>query len=110
MFDYRDRKLCDGSTDPKKEHICGRPLGLKFDRKTCNLYIADAYFGLLMVGPRGGVAKQLAASASHGGAPFKFLNGLDVDDQTGVVYFSESSTVYQRRYFFFFVFSCFEPS
>ncbi|XP_028788693.1 protein STRICTOSIDINE SYNTHASE-LIKE 10-like [Neltuma alba] len=93
----RDRKLCDGSTDPNREATCGRPLGLKFDRKTCNLYIADAYFGLLMVGPSGGVAKQLAISAYDGDAPFKFLNGLDVDSLTGVVYFSESSTVYQRR-------------
>lgn len=66
--------------------------------KTCNLYIADAYFGLFVVGPSGGVAKLLATSAGDNAAPFKFLNGLDVDDQTGVVYFSESSTVYQRRY------------
>ncbi|XP_054775763.1 protein STRICTOSIDINE SYNTHASE-LIKE 10-like [Prosopis cineraria] len=93
----RDRKLCDGSTDPNKEPSCGRPLGLKFNKKTCNLYIADAYFGLLMVGPSGGVAKQLAISAAADDVPFKFLNGLDVDDETGVVYFSESSTVYQRR-------------
>ncbi|KAI9085742.1 hypothetical protein K1719_032348 [Acacia pycnantha] len=57
----------------------------------------DAYFGLLMVGPSGGVAKQLAISTDDDSSPFKFLNGLDVDDQTGVVYFSDSSTVYQRR-------------
>ncbi|XP_028803450.1 protein STRICTOSIDINE SYNTHASE-LIKE 10-like isoform X2 [Neltuma alba] len=94
---HRDRKLCDGSTDPNKEPTCGRPLGLKFDRKTCNLYIADAYFGLLMVETNGGVAKQLAISADEVAVPFKFLNGLDVDEQTGVVYFSDSSTVYQRR-------------
>ncbi|OIW05905.1 hypothetical protein TanjilG_23691 [Lupinus angustifolius] len=31
----------------KTEHICGRPLGLRFDKKTGDLYIADAYFGLL---------------------------------------------------------------
>ncbi|KAI9085687.1 hypothetical protein K1719_032293 [Acacia pycnantha] len=94
---YRDRKLCDGSTDLNKEPICGRPLGLKFDMKNCNLYIADAYFGLLMVGPRGGVAKQLAISAYNGGAPFKFVNGLDIDDHTGVIYLSDSSTVYPLR-------------
>ncbi|KAK4263693.1 hypothetical protein QN277_029075 [Acacia crassicarpa] len=93
----RNRKLCDGSTDPNNEPACGRPLGVKFDIKTCDLYIADAYFGLLRVGPSGGVAKQVAISANNDSSPFKFLNGLDVDDQTGVVYFSESSTVYQRR-------------
>ena len=100
MFDYRNRELCDGSTDPNKEPICGRPLGLKFDRKTCNLYITDAYFGLLIVGQNGGVAKTLATSTFNGGPPFKYLNNLDVDDQTGVVYFTESSRVFERRYFF----------
>jgi hypothetical protein len=28
------------------EHVCGRPLGLRFDKRTGDLYIADAYFGL----------------------------------------------------------------
>ena len=97
IFDCRDRKLCDGSSDSNKEPLCGRPLGLKFDSKTCDLYIADAYFGLLVVGPNGGVAQQLATSADDG-VPFKFLNGLEVDDhQTGVIYFSDSSSVYQLR-------------
>ncbi|KAI4357916.1 hypothetical protein L6164_001832 [Bauhinia variegata] len=91
----RDRKACDGSTDPNKE-TCGRPLGIKFDSKTCNLYIADAYFGLHVVGPSGGVAEELATSADDG-VPFNFLNGLDVDAQTGVVYFSDSSTLYKFR-------------
>lgn len=93
MSECRDRKLCDGSTDPENDHLCGRPLGVKFDYKTCNLYFADSYLGIFMVGPNGGVAKQLANSTDDG-VPFKFLNGLDVDGQTGVVYFSESSTVY----------------
>ena len=75
-----------------------RPLGLKFDRRTCNLYIADAYFGLLVVGPYGGVAKQIATSVHAGGTPFKFLNALDIDDKTGAIYFSDSSTVYQLRH------------
>ncbi|XP_054823066.1 protein STRICTOSIDINE SYNTHASE-LIKE 10-like [Prosopis cineraria] len=93
---HRDRKLCDGSTDPNKEPICGRPLGLKFNKKTCNLYIADAYFGLLMVGPSGGVAQQLAISASDG-SPLHFVNALDIDEKSGVVYFSDTSTLFQRR-------------
>ncbi|KAI4314015.1 hypothetical protein L6164_026958 [Bauhinia variegata] len=94
----RDRKLCDGSTNYSLEAKCGRPLGLKFDPKTFNLYIADGYFGILVVGPHGGVATQLAISADEDGVPFKFPNGLDVDPQTGAVYFSESSSKYQRRY------------
>ncbi|KAI9071135.1 hypothetical protein K1719_040431 [Acacia pycnantha] len=72
------------------------PESLAFDCNGEGPY-TDAYFGLLVVGPRGGVAKQLAISAFHGGAPFKFVNSLDIDDQTGVIYFSDSSTVYPLR-------------
>ncbi|EXB44955.1 Strictosidine synthase [Morus notabilis] len=89
------RSLCDGSTNPDNEPTCGRPLGLKFSPITCDLYIADAYFGLLKVGPSGGVAHQVATSAEA--IPFGFANALDIDSQTGVVYFTDSSTVYQRR-------------
>ncbi|MBA0801192.1 hypothetical protein Gohar_011570, partial [Gossypium harknessii] len=86
---------CDGSTDPNLEPICGRPLGLKFHIETCYLYIADAYHGLLVVGPYGGVAEKLATSAE--GVLFKFTNGLDIDTKIGMVYFTDSSTVIQRR-------------
>ena len=96
LYMFRPRSLCDGSTNPETEPTCGRPLGLKFDKNTCNLYIADAYFGLLIVGPNGGVAQQVTTSAE--GIPFGFTNALDVDTQTGVVYFTDSSTVFQRRY------------
>ncbi|KAG8479626.1 hypothetical protein CXB51_029389 [Gossypium anomalum] len=93
---FRERKLCDGTRDSNVEPICGRPLGLKFDSRTCHLYIADAYFGLLVVGPNGGTAIRLAISAANG-APFKFTNGLDIDTSTGMVYFTDSSTLFQRR-------------
>ncbi|XWS10926.1 hypothetical protein CRYUN_Cryun38cG0040300 [Craigia yunnanensis] len=93
---FRNRKLCDGSTNSNLEPICGRPLGLKFNTATCHLYIADAYFGLLVVGPNGGVAKRIATSAE--GIPFIFTNGLDIDTNTGMVYFTDSSIIFQRRY------------
>ncbi|XVF85687.1 hypothetical protein PTKIN_Ptkin17bG0136300 [Pterospermum kingtungense] len=94
----RDRKVCDGSTDPNLEPTCGRPLGLKFNQATCDLYVADAYLGLLMVGPNGGVAQQLATSAE--GVPFRLTNALDIDTNTGMVYFTDSSIVFQRRQIF----------
>ncbi|XP_052295886.1 protein STRICTOSIDINE SYNTHASE-LIKE 10-like [Citrus sinensis] len=47
----RLRRLCDGSTSPRLEPWCGRPLGIEFSPVTCDLYIADAYFGLPKVGP-----------------------------------------------------------
>ncbi|CAL5081205.1 unnamed protein product [Urochloa decumbens] len=76
------------------ESVCGRPLGLQFHRQSGDLYVADAYLGLLRVPARGGLAEVVAAEA--GGEPFNFLNGLDVDQKTGDVYFTDSSTTYQR--------------
>ncbi|KAL6129319.1 hypothetical protein ACLB2K_072670 [Fragaria x ananassa] len=54
-----------------------------------------AYFGLLKTGPNGGVAQTLATSAE--GFPFCFLNGVDIDQETGMVYFTDTSAIYQRR-------------
>lgn len=79
----------------KNEHICGRPLGLRFDKRTGEFYIADAYFGLMKVGPQGGLATSLVTEAE--GVPLRFTNDLDIDDE-GNVYFTDSSTKYQRRY------------
>ena len=76
--------------------MCGRPLGLKFNTATCDLYIADAYYGLAVVGPGGGLAKALATFVE--GVPLKFTNALDIDTKTGEVYFTDSSTKFQRRH------------
>ncbi|KAL9236703.1 hypothetical protein vseg_011339 [Gypsophila vaccaria] len=85
---------CNGVYDNPQEKQCGRPLGLKFDPKTCDLYIADSSVGLLQVGPKGGVASPLAISVND--TAFTFLNALDVDFDKKVVYFTESSTEYHR--------------
>jgi sugar lactone lactonase YvrE len=71
------------------ESKCGRPLGLRFHHRSGNLYIADAYKGLMRVGPRGGEATVLAAEAD--GVPLRFTNGVDVDQVTGDVFFTDSS-------------------
>ncbi|XP_010932965.2 protein STRICTOSIDINE SYNTHASE-LIKE 3 isoform X1 [Elaeis guineensis] len=95
-------ELCDPKPSAlsylRNEHICGRPLGLRFDKKTGDLYIADAYFGLLKVGPEGGLATPLSTEAE--GVPLNFTNDLDIDEE-GNIYFTDSSTNYQRRYVFF---------
>ncbi|EXB39667.1 Adipocyte plasma membrane-associated protein [Morus notabilis] len=95
-------ELCDPKPSPlsylKVEHICGRPLGLRFDKKTGDLYIADAYLGLLKVGPEGGLATSLATEAE--GVPLRFTNDLDMDEE-GNVYFTDSSTKYQRSVSFY---------
>lgn len=90
------RDDCGGPRDhDQMEHVCGRPLGLRFDATTGDLYIADAYMGLLVVDPSGGMPTQVATQAQ--GLPFGFTNGLDIDPRNGAVYFSDSSTQYQRR-------------
>ncbi|KAB1222229.1 Strictosidine synthase 3 [Morella rubra] len=91
-----ERDDCGGHRDhDQMEHVCGRPLGLRFDVTTGDLYIADAYMGLLVVDPSGDMPTQVATQAQ--GLPFGFTNGLDIDPRNGAVYFSDSSTQYQRR-------------
>jgi hypothetical protein len=65
------------------ESLCGRPLGLRFHLSSGHLYIADAYMGLMRVGPDGGEATEAA-----GGVPLSFTNGVDIDQVTGDVYFA----------------------
>ena len=89
-------KFCDGSISPIMEQVCGRPLGLNFNEVTCELYIADAYFGLMVVGRNGGVAKQLAISVE--GVPFRFTNALYIDQDTEMIYFTDTSTIFPRLY------------
>lgn len=58
------RKGCEGQHDHQlTEHICGRPLGICFNEVTNELYIVDAYMGLLKVGPEGGLATSIATHA-----------------------------------------------
>ncbi|NP_001132695.1 Strictosidine synthase 3 precursor [Zea mays] len=93
---------CRGSQDPGREHECGRPLGLKFNPDTGELYVADAYHGLRMVapGPGGGKASRpVAPEWWQGARAFSFANGVEVDPGTGAVYFTETSTRFQRREF-----------
>ncbi|KAJ3680259.1 hypothetical protein LUZ60_016537 [Juncus effusus] len=89
------------STMPKqypKESWCGRPLGLRFDKRTGDLYIADAYYGLMVVGPNGGVAKSLTNLVE--GTPILFANDLDIHSN-GSVFFTDTSTRYDRRNHFY---------
>ncbi|KAH9322641.1 hypothetical protein KI387_017280 [Taxus chinensis] len=99
-------EICKPGSTPmaniKYEHICGRPLGLRFNKRTGDLYIADAYFGLLVVGPQGGLASSLVKEV--GGVPLAFTNDLDIDEE-GIIYFTDSSAKYHRRNFVQLVFS-----
>ncbi|KAL0912862.1 hypothetical protein M5K25_016276 [Dendrobium thyrsiflorum] len=76
------------------EEQCGRPLGLRFDKKTGDLYIADAYYGLMVVGPEGGLAVSLANTVE--GKPILFANDLDIH-KNGSLFFTDTSMRYTRR-------------
>ncbi|XP_044947614.1 protein STRICTOSIDINE SYNTHASE-LIKE 10-like [Hordeum vulgare subsp. vulgare] len=94
---YRKFPMCTMPVAPSQdtEGLCGRPLGLAFHRKSGDLYIADAYKGLMRVGPDDGEAEVLATSAD--GIPFNFVNSIDIDQDTDDVYFTDSSVTYPRR-------------
>lgn len=95
----RSEKVCAkgvDSTTPKQwkvEKKCGRPLGLRFNKESGQLYIADAYFGLLVVGPEGGYATPLATHVH--GKPILFANDLDLHSN-GSIFFTDTSTRYDR--------------
>ncbi|CAH8392835.1 unnamed protein product [Eruca vesicaria subsp. sativa] len=92
------REGCEGPHEHQRtEHVCGRPLGLAFEKSTGDLYIADAYMGLLKVGREGGLANQVLTRQLDESISLGFTNSVDIDQQTGVVYFTDSSSVYQRR-------------
>ncbi|KAJ1404179.1 Strictosidine synthase, conserved region [Sesbania bispinosa] len=92
-----NRTDCVRPFAPELEHVCGRPLGLRFDKKSGDLYIADAYLGLKVVGPTGGLATQVATEAE--GQLFNFTNDMDISEDEDVIYFTDSSTIFQRRQF-----------
>ncbi|XP_004508606.1 protein STRICTOSIDINE SYNTHASE-LIKE 12-like [Cicer arietinum] len=94
----RNKTICDGLADFSAiQATCGRPLGLGFNHQTNDLYVADAYFGLIKVGPNGENVTQLVGPAKPNST--RFGDGLDVDQDTGIVYFTEASTNFQLKDF-----------
>ncbi|XP_057420439.1 protein STRICTOSIDINE SYNTHASE-LIKE 12-like [Lotus japonicus] len=88
----RNKTTCDGLADfSTLQATCGRPLGLGFNHQTGELYVADAYFGLLKIGANGGPPIQLVGPAQ--GNSSMFADGLDIDPDTGIVYFTEASAI-----------------
>ncbi|XP_035670101.1 adipocyte plasma membrane-associated protein-like [Branchiostoma floridae] len=78
------------------EPTCGRPLGMRVD-SLGNLYIADAYLGLLKMNISTGEHKTLIPmDVEVAGHKMMFPNDLAMD-QDGVIYLSDSSLTWQRR-------------
>lgn len=80
-------KKCGG---PWEEHICGRVLGIKFDKKN-KLYVVDAYYGLHVVDVKTGkVTELLGTSTLIEGKPLLFSNDLAFDEEENI-YITDSS-------------------
>ncbi|KAK8583943.1 hypothetical protein V6N13_109333 [Hibiscus sabdariffa] len=83
----RSKALCDGITDPDLGRVCGRPFGLGLHYATNQLYVCDAYLGLMVLGS--GTGGRLATPVSVGveGVPYRFCNdaekGSASNDSTG---------------------------
>ncbi|TMW87030.1 hypothetical protein EJD97_020514 [Solanum chilense] len=89
----RTKQICNGTNDPISQISCGRPYGLGFYNKTGDLYITDAYYGLLVVKPSGGLATPLVTSFE--GRPFGFLDSLDIDQEMGIIYFVDAGAIFR---------------
>jgi sugar lactone lactonase YvrE len=95
----QDGRIVRLSRDGKMEELAnagGRALGVQFDASG-NLIIADAYKGLLSMGPDSAI-KVLSTEAE--GVPFRFTDDLDIA-KDGRIYFSDaSSRFFQRDYLY----------
>uniref|UniRef100_A0A8C1ZH61 Adipocyte plasma membrane-associated protein n=1 Tax=Cyprinus carpio TaxID=7962 RepID=A0A8C1ZH61_CYPCA len=81
------------------EHTCGRPLGIRVGPNG-TLFVADAYLGLFEVNPVTGEVKSLVSTGKMiAGRRLGFVNDLDVTQDGKKVYFTDSSSRWQRRDF-----------
>lgn len=88
-------KLPCGSRE--EEPSCGRPLGIRIGPNG-TLFVADAYLGLFEVNPTTGEAKMLVKGGEEvGGRKLSFINDLAVTQDGKKVFFTSSSSRWQRR-------------
>lgn len=81
----------------EEEPTCGRPLGIRVGPNG-TLYVADAYLGLFEVNPVTGEVTTLVSTGHMiGGRRLSFVNDLDVTQDGRKVYFTDSSSRWQRR-------------
>ncbi|MES1907108.1 MAG: hypothetical protein MHM6MM_000289 [Cercozoa sp. M6MM] len=91
-----ERATC--GTSVLNEFTCGRPLGILFDSQD-NLYVADAYRGILRA-PRSDPSQvEVLASKYADDSPIKFANSMLLDEEANVLYFTTSSDQYYRLQF-----------
>ncbi|NXS07498.1 APMAP protein, partial [Neodrepanis coruscans] len=85
------------------EPTCGRPLGIRVGPNN-TLFVADAYYGLYEVGPDTGEMKMLVSTKTLiEGQKLSFVNDLTVTRDGRKIYFTDSSSKWQRRDFLFLI-------
>ncbi|XP_039477368.1 adipocyte plasma membrane-associated protein isoform X1 [Oreochromis aureus] len=86
---------CAGSRED--EPTCGRPLGIRVGPNG-TLFVADAYLGLFEVNPTTGEATRLVNGGQIvAGRKLSFINDVAVTQDGKKVYFTDSSSRWQRR-------------
>ncbi|XP_053316170.1 adipocyte plasma membrane-associated protein [Spea bombifrons] len=81
----------------ENEPNCGRPLGLRVGPNG-TLFIADAYQGIFEVNPVTGAVEQLLSSQIPvQGKKMSFVNDLTITSDGRKIYFTDSSSKWQRR-------------
>ncbi|KAM4692899.1 adipocyte plasma membrane-associated protein [Discoglossus pictus] len=79
------------------EHTCGRPLGIRVGPNG-TLFVADAYQGIFEVNPVTGAVEMLVSSQIPiQGKKMAFVNDLVVTSNGRKIYFTDSSSKWQRR-------------
>ncbi|XP_041032359.1 adipocyte plasma membrane-associated protein isoform X4 [Carcharodon carcharias] len=79
------------------EPTCGRPLGIRVGPNG-TLYVADAYYGLFEINPVTGEMEMLvSAQKVIQGKRMAFVNDLTITQDSRKIYFTDSSSKWQRR-------------
>ncbi|XP_046886054.1 adipocyte plasma membrane-associated protein [Hypomesus transpacificus] len=87
----------------EEEPTCGRPLGIRVGPNG-TLFVADAYLGLFEVNPVTGEVTTLVPTGHMvGGRRLSFVNDLDVTQDGRKVYFTDSSSKWQRRDYLYLI-------
>lgn len=82
---------------PETEPLCGRPLGLEFSSNQI-LYAVDPYYGIFEIKNQENIEKIVKPTDTM--TQMRFINSISRSEKTGIIYFTDSSIYYQRRYFF----------
>lgn len=89
-------EIIDDCGTVQAEPHCGRPLGMVLDQFG-NIFVADAYLGILAISSDGSNISSLVTQVE--GQPLMFPNSIDLDPETGILYFTDSSLKFHRYQF-----------